>query len=155
MLKEIQGGSIPKPETVQYVFQGEKKFSACYTSKKQFILVVTADDAELLAPALMLEQRGILISGCVLLLGLWQTFVFRNTNYTSVIKDYRFREPDCTAGSAKRSGTGTMCRTLWEVGRYPPQLLVVTQGSAGCGMKCLQLLNTCNIGRPSGANRSR
>ena len=25
MLKEIQGGSIPKPETVQYVFQGEKK----------------------------------------------------------------------------------------------------------------------------------
>lgn len=33
MLNEIQGGSIPKPETVQYVFQGEKKFSACYTSK--------------------------------------------------------------------------------------------------------------------------
>ena len=62
MLKEIQGGSIPKPETVQYVFQGEKKFAACYTSKKQFILVVTADDADLLAPALMLEQRGILIT---------------------------------------------------------------------------------------------
>ena len=38
---------------------------------------------------------------------------FCNTDYTSVIKDYRFREPDCTAGSAKRSGTGTMCRTSW------------------------------------------
>ena len=76
MLKEIQGGSIPKPETVQYVFQGEKKFAACYTSKKQFILVVTADDADLLAPALMLEQRGILISGVLLLLGALAAFVF-------------------------------------------------------------------------------
>ena len=76
MLNEIQGGSIPKPETVQYVFQGEKKFSACYTSKKQFILVVTADDADLLAPALMLEQRGILISGVLLLIGALAAFVF-------------------------------------------------------------------------------
>ena len=76
MLNEIQGGSIPKPETVQYVFQGEKKFSACYTSKKQFILVVTADDADLLAPALMLEQRGILISGALLLIGALAAFVF-------------------------------------------------------------------------------
>lgn len=113
MLKEIQGGSIPKPETVQYVFQGEKKFAACYTSKKQFILVVTADDADLLAPALRLEQRGILISGVLLLLGALAAVCFCNTDYTSVIKDYRFREPDCTAGSAKRSGTGTMCRTSW------------------------------------------
>ena len=76
ILNEIQGGSIPKPETVQYVFQGEKKFSACYTSKKQFILVVTADDADLLAPALMLEQRGILISGVLLLIGALAAFVF-------------------------------------------------------------------------------
>lgn len=75
ILNEIQGGSIPKPETVQYV-QGEKKFSACYTSKKQFILVVTADDADLLAPALMLEQRGILISGVLLLIGALAAFVF-------------------------------------------------------------------------------
>ena len=87
MLKEIQGGSIPKPETVQYVFQGEKKFSACYTSKKQFILVVTADDADLLAPALMLEQRGILISG--VLLGALAAFVFatRITRPLSKITD--------------------------------------------------------------------
>lgn len=49
-------GSIPKPETVQYVFQGEKIFRMLY-QQKQFILVVTADDADLLAPALMLEQR--------------------------------------------------------------------------------------------------
>lgn len=89
MLKEIQGGSIPKPETVQYVFQGEKKFSACYTSKKQFILVVTADDADLLAPALMLEQRGILISGVLLLLGALAAFVFatRITRPLSKITD--------------------------------------------------------------------
>ena len=89
MLKEIQGGSIPKPETVQYVFQGEKKFAACYTSKKQFILVVTADDADLLAPALMLEQRGILISGVLLLLGALAAFVFatRITRSLSKITD--------------------------------------------------------------------
>ena len=78
ILNEIQGGSIPKPETVQYVFQGEKKFSACYTSKKQFILVVTADDADLLAPALMLEQRGILISGVLLLIGALAAFVLQH-----------------------------------------------------------------------------
>ena len=89
MLNEIQGGSIPKPETVQYVFQGEKKFSACYISKKQFILVVTADDAELLAPALMLEKRGILISGVLLLLGALAAFVFatRITRPLSEITD--------------------------------------------------------------------
>ena len=68
MLKEIQGGSIPKPETVQYVFQGEKKFAACYTSKK---------------------QRGILISGVLLLLGALAAFVFatRITRPLSKITD--------------------------------------------------------------------
>ena len=76
MLKEIQSGSIPKPETVQYVFQGAKKFAACYTSEDQFILVVTADDTELLAPATALEQRGILISGILLLIGAVAAFVF-------------------------------------------------------------------------------
>lgn len=44
--------------------------------QKQFILVVTADDADLLAPALMLEQRGILISGVLLLIGALAAFVF-------------------------------------------------------------------------------
>ena len=76
MLKEIQSGSIPKPETVQYVFQGAKKFAACYTSEDQFILVVTADDTELLAPATALEHRGILISGILLLIGAVAAFVF-------------------------------------------------------------------------------
>ena len=70
-------------------FRGRKKFSACYTSKKQFILVVTADDADLLAPALMLEQRGILISGVLLLLGALAAFVFatRITRPLSKITD--------------------------------------------------------------------
>lgn len=76
MLKEIQSGTIPKPETVQYVFQGAKKFAACYTSEDQFILVVTADDTELLAPATALEQRGILISGILLLIGAVAAFGF-------------------------------------------------------------------------------
>lgn len=69
-------------------FRGEK-FAACYTSKKQFILVVTADDADLLAPALMLEQRGILISGVLLLLGALAAFVFatRITRPLSKITD--------------------------------------------------------------------
>lgn len=57
--------------------------------QKQFILVVTADDAELLAPALMLEQRGILISGVLLLLGALAAFVFatRITRPLSKITD--------------------------------------------------------------------
>ena len=32
MLTTIQGGTIPQPETVQYEFNGDKKFAACYTS---------------------------------------------------------------------------------------------------------------------------
>lgn len=57
--------------------------------QKQFILVVTADDADLLAPALMLEQRGILISGVLLLLGALAAFVFatRITRPLSKITD--------------------------------------------------------------------
>lgn len=76
MLTEIQKGNIPKPETVQYVFQGAKKFAACYTSENQFILVVTADDTELLASAVALEKRGILISGVLLLIGAVAALLF-------------------------------------------------------------------------------
>lgn len=76
MLTEIQKGNIPKPETVQYVFQGAKKFAACYTSENQFILVVTADDTELLAPAVALEKRGILISVVLLLIGAVAALLF-------------------------------------------------------------------------------
>lgn len=76
MLAEIQKGTIPKPETVQYVFQGAKKFAACYTSENQFILVVTADDSELLAPAVALEKRGITISILLLLIGAVAAFLF-------------------------------------------------------------------------------
>ena len=113
MLNEIQGGSIPKPETVQYVFQGEKKFSACYTSKKQFILVVTADDADLLAPALMLEQRGILISGVLLLIGALAAFVFatRITRPLLKITDSvnRIAQLDLRNDQVLEQ----MCRTSW------------------------------------------
>lgn len=69
MLSQIQSGTIPEPETVQYVFKGAKKFAACYTSQNQYILVVTADDSDLLAPATMLERRGIGISVFLLILG--------------------------------------------------------------------------------------
>ena len=56
---------------------------------QQKTVVVTADDAELLAPALMLEQRGILISGVLLLLGALAAFVFatRITRPLSKITD--------------------------------------------------------------------
>lgn len=69
-------------------FRGRKIFRMLY-QQKQFILVVTADDAELLAPALMLEQRGILISGVLLLLGALAAFVFatRITRPLSKITD--------------------------------------------------------------------
>lgn len=82
-------GKYPKTGDCAVCISGEKKFSACYTSKKQFILVVTADDADLLAPALMLEQRGILISGVLLLLGALAAFVFatRITRPLSKITD--------------------------------------------------------------------
>lgn len=58
-------------------FRGRKICRMLY-QQKQFILVVTADDAELLAPALMLEQRGILISGVLLLLGALAAFVLQH-----------------------------------------------------------------------------
>lgn len=88
MLKEIQGEVSQNRRLCSMYFRGEK-FAACYTSKKQFILVVTADDADLLAPALMLEQRGILISGVLLLLGALAAFVFatRITRPLSKITD--------------------------------------------------------------------
>ena len=76
MLTTIQGGTIPQPETVQYEFNGDKKFAACYASQNNFLLVVTADDSELLAPAVALENRGIIISGALLILGGIVAFLF-------------------------------------------------------------------------------
>lgn len=76
MVSIIQQGTIPDPETVQYEFNGGTKFASCYTSQQKFLLVVTADDAELLAPATALEQRGIWISVLLLLLGGVVAFLF-------------------------------------------------------------------------------
>ena len=69
MVTEIESGSMPKPETVQYLFKGTKKFAACYTSENGFILVVTADDKELLASATKIELQGAGISVLLLVIG--------------------------------------------------------------------------------------
>ncbi len=88
MLKEIQGEVSQNRRLCSMYFRGEKICRMLY-QQKQFILVVTADDADLLAPALMLEQRGILISGVLLLLGALAAFVFatRITRPLSKITD--------------------------------------------------------------------
>lgn len=76
IVSKIQGGTIPDPETVRYTFNGKKKYAACYTSDNQFILVVTADDSELLSSAVRIELQGIGISTFLVILGGFVAFFF-------------------------------------------------------------------------------
>lgn len=76
IISQIDAGTIPDPETVGYTFNGKKKYAACYTSDQQFILVITADDSELLSPAVNIELQGIGISVFLVLVGAGVAFFF-------------------------------------------------------------------------------
>lgn len=76
IVSQVEAGTIPDPETVGYTFNGKKKYAACYTSDQQFILVITADDSELLSPAVNIELQGIGISVFLVLVGAGVAFFF-------------------------------------------------------------------------------
>ncbi len=61
LLKEIGGGNRPETDIIKYDFKGVTKYAAYYIDQEMnFILVVTADENEALAPVAELTRRNVL-----------------------------------------------------------------------------------------------
>lgn len=78
LVSEIKGGTIPVTQVIRYEFNGAAKYAAAYTSSTGFILVVTADESDMLADYNQLVTRALAIAAIVIILGIIAAFVFAN-----------------------------------------------------------------------------
>lgn len=75
IVAEVKAGKTPEPEVVSYMFDGTRKYAACYVSENGFIFVMTADDTDLLKAANKLQARGIGTAVVVLTFGVFVAWI--------------------------------------------------------------------------------
>ena len=75
IVAEVKAGKTPEPEVVSYMFDGTRKYAACYVSENGFIFVMTADDTDLLKAANKLQARGIGTAVVVLIFGAFVAWI--------------------------------------------------------------------------------
>lgn len=75
IVAEVKAGKTPEPEVVSYMFDGTRKYAACYVSENGFIFVMTADDTDLLKAANKLQARGIGTAVVVLIFGVFVAWI--------------------------------------------------------------------------------
>ena len=63
LVKEIKSGKVPESKCVEYKFNGVKKYASYYIQKDgEFILVISADESEIMAPINKMEIISIAIA---------------------------------------------------------------------------------------------
>lgn len=75
IVAEVKAGKTPEPEVVSYMFDGTRKYAACYVSENGFIFVMTADDTDLLKAANKLQARGLGTAVVVLIFGVFVAWI--------------------------------------------------------------------------------
>ena len=75
IVAEVKAGKTPEPEVVSYMFDGTRKYAACFVSENCFIFVMTADDTDLLKAANKLQARGIGTAVVVLIFGVFVAWI--------------------------------------------------------------------------------
>lgn len=75
VVAEVEAGKTPEPEVVSYMFNGTRKYAACYVSENGFIFVMTADDTDLLKAANKLQARGLGTAVVVLIFGVFVAWI--------------------------------------------------------------------------------
>lgn len=70
VVQTIQSGTIPEEAVVEYQYQGETKYAAYSISTTKMIVVVTADQAEIMAPIRNVIRAMAIASALTIILGL-------------------------------------------------------------------------------------
>lgn len=123
VVQKLKAGKIPKPEVVQYIFKGAKKFAAySVTEGGEFILVISADEKDIMAKVNRVTTVAIATSiMCVLLFAVMGFLVMHLITHpivqvTSVVgrlADMDFREMQGNEKLLKRKDeTGVMIRAV-------------------------------------------
>lgn len=83
VVESMKAGKIPEAETVEYEFKGKTKYAGYYvTPNGEYILVITCDEDEMMAPIKNFKIRSGLISGLFDLIALVVAFILA----TNIVK---------------------------------------------------------------------
>lgn len=123
VVEELKKGNIPSPEVVTYDFKGVQKYAGyAVTDSDHWILVVSADEEEIIRPVVQIEKKAAEVSIFTILLLLLISY-FCSMTITSPIKkmtamirniaNLNFKEKEEYKRLYKRSDeTGEMSRAL-------------------------------------------
>lgn len=76
IVEELKVGNIPEPDVIEYMFNGAKKYVGCFvTPNGKYILVITCDENDVLAPIKSFRNTTIMISGILIVVGMIFAFL--------------------------------------------------------------------------------
>lgn len=122
VIEEIKKGNRPDDAAVSYEFKGEMKYASYHVFRNNTILVVSADESEILAPMNAIEKRA--IAGSVLVFICMCIFAFivaiyisrpilRMSDVIERVANFNFAESASLAGMLKRKDeTGVMGQSV-------------------------------------------
>lgn len=152
LLAEIKNGKRPQPGLITYVFKGVGKYATYYIGENlSYLVVITADEEEVVAAAHDVRNRGIAIAVVALVIFLICAVVLTSyfikpvAKITQVIEKMSrmdFREDNSLDAVCKRNGEiGIMSNSLK---RMQKQLVSVIQQLAGQSMDLYDVSNVVN-----------
>lgn len=122
LIEEIKQGNHPEDAAVSYEFKGEMKYASYHILRNNTILVVSADESEILAPMNVIQKRAIV--GSILVFICMCIFAFivaiyisrpilRMSNMIERIANFNFAESASLARMLKRKDeTGVMGQSV-------------------------------------------
>lgn len=111
LVKDIQSGKHPEDAVVEYMFKGTMKYASYHVLSNNSILVVTADESEILDPVKGIQRRGFQVAaGNIFLVCLIAFFIsgFITKPILKIVKEmdrlanFDFRESEELNGIARR-----------------------------------------------------
>ncbi|NLG03150.1 MAG: methyl-accepting chemotaxis protein [Clostridia bacterium] len=122
LVKDISQGNIPNDAVTEYLYKGTIKYAGYALTKNNEILVVTADEADIMSPINQIENRGIIISIFVMLLLGVCSFLLSGvmvkplemlTRIINDTADFNFRKnPESDKICSRGDETGVMGRAI-------------------------------------------
>lgn len=153
LVAQLQGGTIPKPDIITYLYKGVDKYAAYYVDKEgSYILVLTADETEIFSDYNYLISMAVIsvliaVIVCGILGFILAKFVVRPiiklTSNIETLSSLDFRTPENQEKLEKRKDeTGQMSKAL---GKLREELVRAFEGISGQSKQLYQaaeMLNT-------------
>ncbi len=123
LVKELAAGRIPQPDVITYEFKGVQKYAAYYVAEDgSFILVITADEEEIMQPlnAMVAKCTGVAVAALIVsvIIGVLGAIVIikpikQITKQITRLEEFDFTEDEKERKLADRKDeTGDMARAL-------------------------------------------